>query len=265
MPTAAIDGVDLYYEVEGEGPPLVLVNGLGANLVYWAPVVSRLKARHTVVTYDHRGAGRSDTPPGPYSIARLTDDLIGLLDALAISRAIIVGHSMGGYVAMQTAAHHPARVDRLVLYSTAAEMSWPAARFIESVERVWTACPDIPSSALTRIFTPWSWSPEKLSSDGFVEMLAQFADENPYKMTLEGFRAQMEACFGFEGLPLLDRIDAPTLVIGGRNDLLSPLAAQQRLADGVGGARLVVSNAAHNTHVEAPAWFAEEVLGFTSA
>ena len=135
---------------------------------------------------------------------------------------------------------------------------------MESVERVWSACPDIPSSALTCIFTPWSWSPEKLSSDGFVEMLAQFADENPYPMILAGFRAQMQACTGFDGRPLLERIEAPTLVIGGRHDLLSPLSAQERLTEGIRGARLTVSNAAHNTHVEAPGWFAEEVLRFTS-
>lgn len=264
MPTTSIDGANLYHETLGDGPPLVFINGLGAQLLYWGQVASRLSARHRVVVFDHRGSGRSGGGTSRTTVTEMVNDMMALLDALRIERAVLVGHSMGGYVATEAAAAHPDRVTRLVLYSTGAEMSWPAARFIESVERVWSECPDISSGALTRIFTPWNWSPAKLRDDGLMETIVQLADANPHKMTLEGFRAQVAACRTFRGRELLARIIAPTLVIGGAHDLIAPPEIQRNLTEQVKGARLTMSEAGHNTHLESPDWFAEQVLAFTS-
>ncbi|NDD28502.1 MAG: alpha/beta fold hydrolase [Proteobacteria bacterium] len=264
MPHVDVNEVKLMVEERGSGAPLVCVNGLGAHLGYWFSTAERLAARHRVIIYDHRGAGRSDAPPGLYTIEQMRDDLKGLLDALGVARASLVGHSMGGSVAMSFAAAHPERVDRLVLYSTAATMANASARFIESVERVWTECPEISSGALTRIFVPWSWSPPRLADDGFIETMVALADNNPYKMKVEGFRAQMHACKTFDGTPLLARITAPTLVIGAHHDLLCPVERVQSLVDGVRGARLAISQSGHNTHLEEPDWFATQVLEHTA-
>lgn len=264
MPLTSIDGANLYHETLGEGPPLVFINGLGAQLLYWGQVASRLSARHRVVVFDHRGSGRSTGGDSRTAVTEMVDDMMALLDALNIERAVLVGHSMGGYVAAEAAARHPERVSRLVLYSTGAEMSWPVARFIESVERVWSECPDISSGALTRIFTPWNWSPAKLRDDNLMETIVQLADANPYKMTLDTFRAQVQACRTFRGAERLARISAPTLVIGGAHDLIAPPEVQHSLTEQVKDARLVMSQAGHNTHLETPDWFADQLLAFTS-
>ena len=264
MPTLEVNGVDLYHETMGEGPAIVFINGLGAQLLYWMQVASRLSAHRRVIVFDHRGSGRSATASAPVTVEQMSDDLMGMLDALGVERATLVGHSMGGYIAMQVAAEHPSRVHRLVLYSTSAEMNWPALRFIESVERVWSECPDISSGGLTRIFTPWNWSPARLRDNALMETIVQLADANPYKMTLEGFRAQVEACRAFEGSRLLPRIAAPTLVVGGAHDLIAPLELQRNLTRQVEGSRLAVSESGHNTHLEEPDWFTEQVLAFSA-
>lgn len=112
--------IDVYYEVHGDGPPLVFVGGLGADLTVYAPFVELLAQSFRVLSFDNRGAGRTDKPDIEYSIPMMADDTAGLMAALGLSRAHVVGVSMGGRIAMELAARYPRRVDRLVLISTAA-------------------------------------------------------------------------------------------------------------------------------------------------
>ena len=79
MPTATIDGVKLHYDIEGEGPPLLLISGLGGNSGVWATVKPLLAPHFKIITFDNRGTGRSDTPPGPYTIDQMADDTAGLI------------------------------------------------------------------------------------------------------------------------------------------------------------------------------------------
>lgn len=118
MPVAESNGINLYYEVTGEGEPLVLISGLGYGLWQWHKMIPGLSEHFKVIAFDNRGAGRSDKPPGPYNVEMLAADTIGLLDALSIEMAIILGHSMGGFVAQQIALAYPERVSKLVLAST---------------------------------------------------------------------------------------------------------------------------------------------------
>lgn len=120
MPTVRVGDIDVYYEVHGDGPPLVFVGGLGVDLTVFAPFVAQLARGFRVLTFDHRGAGRTDKPDIVYSIPMMAEDTAGLMDALGLARAHVVGVSMGGRIAMELAARYPGRVDRLVLISTAA-------------------------------------------------------------------------------------------------------------------------------------------------
>ncbi len=96
MPTALVGRIRLYYECEGTGPPLLFISGLGADHHLWAPVVARLKDRYMCITFDNRGIGQSSRPRSGYAIPDLTRDTLGLLERLSISRAHILGMSMGG-------------------------------------------------------------------------------------------------------------------------------------------------------------------------
>jgi pimeloyl-ACP methyl ester carboxylesterase len=131
MPIVQVDDIAMYYELHGSGEPLVLVSGLGADLTLLAGMTDRLKPHYQVVAFDNRGAGRTDKPDAPYTIGLMAQDTLGLMDALAIDRAHMLGVSMGGRIALELALTRPDRVDKLILISTSASgrgkivLSWP--------------------------------------------------------------------------------------------------------------------------------------------
>ena len=119
MPVVRTNSIDLYYEVQGAGTPLVLLAGLGYPGWQWHRMAPLLAQRCQVFTLDNRGVGRSDKPAGPYTASLLAADTVGLLDALGIEQAAIMGHSMGGFIAQALALEYPQRVSKLILASTA--------------------------------------------------------------------------------------------------------------------------------------------------
>jgi pimeloyl-ACP methyl ester carboxylesterase len=118
MPTTKANGIELYYEVHGEGPPLLLIMGLGANATAWYRQIPVLSERYRVIAFDNRGAGRSEKPLEPYSIPQMADDAAALMDTLGISTSHVFGMSLGGMIAQEYALRHPERVQALVLGGT---------------------------------------------------------------------------------------------------------------------------------------------------
>src|SRR3712207_194537 len=118
MSIARINGIDLYYEETGSGPPLLLIAGLGGNTLGWVMLLPALAQHFRVIAFDNRGAGRSSAPPGPYTTRQMADDAAALLAHLGIERAHVLGLSLGGMIAQELALAHAERVDRLVLYAT---------------------------------------------------------------------------------------------------------------------------------------------------
>src|SRR6476661_10653754 len=118
MPKTTANGIELYYEIHGKGKPLVLISGLGYSLWQWRNMVPILAEYFQVITFDNRGVGQSDKPAGPYTAQMLAADMVGLLEALNIEMAIIMGHSMGGFIAQAMALDFPQRLGKLILCST---------------------------------------------------------------------------------------------------------------------------------------------------
>jgi 3-oxoadipate enol-lactonase len=112
------NGIELAYQVQGEGHPLVLIAGVGYGMWYWHKVLPALAERYQVITFDNRGAGESDKPDGPYTVPMLAADTAGLLDSLEVSGAYILGHSLGGFIAQELAVIRPDLVSKLILAST---------------------------------------------------------------------------------------------------------------------------------------------------
>lgn len=114
--------IALYYETHGDGAPLLLIHGLGSSTLDWAPQVAHFSERFRVITLDVRGHGRSDKPPGPYSVPIFAGDLVELLDALHIESAHLAGISMGGMIAFQLAVDAPQRVRSLTIVNSGHEL-----------------------------------------------------------------------------------------------------------------------------------------------
>ena len=123
MPTIRANGLDLAYQIDGDGPEtLVLVNGLADNKESWEAQIPAFSERYRVVRFDNRGIGESPTPPGPYTTAQMAEDLAGLVDALGVERFLLLGVSMGGMIAQEYAIAH---ADRLLSASFCCTYSYP--------------------------------------------------------------------------------------------------------------------------------------------
>src|SRR5262245_22114978 len=118
MSTAKIGSLDIYYEEHGAGEPLLLIMGLAADSTAWMFQVPAFAEKYRTIVFDNRGVGRSSKPAGPYTIHEMADDAAGLLDALHVQRAHVVGVSMGGMIAQELELRHPERVHGLVLACT---------------------------------------------------------------------------------------------------------------------------------------------------
>ncbi|NQU18832.1 alpha/beta fold hydrolase, partial [bacterium] len=120
MPTVETNNINCYYEIHGQGRPLVLIAGLGSDSQSWQSVLVELAKHFKVVVFDNRGIGRTKYPQENFDIGTMAQDTVGLIDTLGIERADILGHSMGGYIAQEVAIKHPQRVNKLILASVSA-------------------------------------------------------------------------------------------------------------------------------------------------
>src|ERR1700719_4418655 len=118
MPTIRVNDIDMYYEIHGEGEPVVLIAGLNSDHTLYRGIIPRLAENYQVVAFDNRGVGQTDKPDIPYSIEMMAEDTAGLLNALGIEQAHLLGTSMGGRIAAALALQHPQQVKSLILVST---------------------------------------------------------------------------------------------------------------------------------------------------
>jgi 3-oxoadipate enol-lactonase len=233
------------YEISGpdDAPVLLLSNALGATRGMWDAQVVGLGDELRLVRYDNRGHGDSPSPPGPYALADLAADALGLLDELGVERAHVCGLSLGGMVAMHLAGHHPERVQRLALISTAAALA-PAQAWLDRADQVRR---EGPAAVADGIVTRWLTPPHAAAHPETVARLrAMIAGAQA-----DGYAACCEAVSRVDLRPVLQTIAAPTLVVGAVDDPVAPPERAQELAQAIPGARLeLVAQAAHMVVVE---------------
>jgi pimeloyl-ACP methyl ester carboxylesterase len=266
-----VDGLEVHYKLAGEGKPvLVLLHGFGANAFSWTKVIEPLAEHGTVIAYDRPAFGLTERPlswegENPYSPKSQIDIVIGLLDALEIDQAILVGHSAGGTIATATTLESPGRVDALILVD--------AAIYTGGGSPVWIQ-PLLSTPQMERI--------GPLIARSFVKRGEQFlrqAYHDPDAITeeiMEGNRktyrvnhwdvAFWELVAASHPLNLPDRIDQldlPTLVVSGENDNIVPLADSQRLAREIPNAQLSIFPACgHVPQQECSQDFLQAVINF---
>ncbi len=260
MPEARVNGLTLYYEVRGEGPPLLLISGLGTNSLTWLSVRGVLSRHFRVITFDNRGAGRSDTSKTPYTIADMAADARGLLDNLGIGRAHVLGHSMGGYIAQELAIGYPEVVDRLILADTAPVSSDRNNVFFNDFLGWWKKGMDLEDRL--RQWSFWLLTPERFNEAGFIENYIKAAAGDPYPQSPAGFRGQIEAIASFDARGRLGEIGAETLILEGKEDILIRPREAETLKRIPGSSLRSIPGAAHLLYVEQPAAFSRAVIEF---
>jgi pimeloyl-ACP methyl ester carboxylesterase len=249
VPKVKVNDIQLYYEVHGQGEPLVLIMGLGASTLGWDMQVPTFSRESQVVAFDNRGSGRSDKPATLYTIRLLADDTAGLMDALGIASAHVYGQSMGGLIAQELALTYPQRVRTLVLGSTSC-----GGR---------QAVPALPEH-LTLMASLITFSPEEAAekglplmySDEFIarrrqELIDRALAEAELRPPPDAFARQVQAAVRYKAYDRLTQIRCPTLVISGSDDKIVPAENSRILAERIPNAEFVVlPKAGHGYLVE---------------
>jgi pimeloyl-ACP methyl ester carboxylesterase len=273
MSIAKVDGIELYYDEQGSGDPLLLVMGLAADSTAWLFQVPEFAPHYRTIVFDNRGVGRSSKPTGPYTIHQMADDAAALLDVIGIRRTHVVGVSMGGMIAQELALRHPERVRGLVLACTYPEPDAEAERQREfSIARFGghvtaTGETEIDVSAIDPLMFFQHLLP-RVFNQSFIDrelprLLQIFGGALQYGFSLEAILGQVEAVMGHKATDRLHLISAPTLVITGDADLLVSPANSDILARNIPGARLVkVPGGSHGFNFETPEIFNREVIDF---
>jgi pimeloyl-ACP methyl ester carboxylesterase len=262
MATAHVNGIDLYYEIHGDGPNLTLIEGLGYHSWMWYRQIPTFSQHFRTLVYDNRGVGLSDKPPGPYSHTENAADLAGLLDNLGWERTHVLGVSMGGFIAQEFVLAYPERLDRLVLVATGFGGTHMVPLPLEAV-RALTPDPSLSleeriRSAMPLAFSSPSWAQEHVEE--FEQMVA-WRLEQPQPP--EAAMAQVMAGLTFDVEARLGEIVAPTLVIAGTEDHVVPPANAELLAAALPTATLdIIPGAGHLVQVQAANRFNQDVIAF---
>jgi len=255
----AIGATGIAYRVDGpnDAPAIVFLNSLGTDHGLWDAQVGVFRD-HRVVKFDFCGHGASDPPRAPVSIASFGDDVIALLDHLALERADVCGCSLGGMIALWLAAERPARIARAVLANTGARVGtverWNVR--IDAVRR--EGMDGVVESVIARFFSP-TFHEREPAAVSRVRAMLRATDPRGY----------MAACAALRDADLrglLERVRVPTLIVAGEVDVATPPSSAEELHAGIAGSRLaIIPGAAHLTNVERPDEFNAVVRDFLFA
>jgi pimeloyl-ACP methyl ester carboxylesterase len=260
MPIADANGQRLYYEVAGDGEPLLMVMGLGADHLAWAFQVGPLSEHFKVITYDNRDCGQSSYAEGSYEITDLAADAIALADQLELDSFHLVGASMGGAIAQEIALGWPERVKTLTLaitFAGAGAYGRKAGRMMAADVQRRSYEEQIDQMMLLCFSEDLFDEPERIT------FLRQGMLANPHPQKPEGFARQAEATGRHEARERLPSLKLPVHVIGAEHDILVPAWKSQELAELIPGAKLtIIERATHGLNLERAEEFNAAVLEF---
>jgi pimeloyl-ACP methyl ester carboxylesterase len=226
MPSVKVKDIDIFYELHGEGEPLVLITGLGNDVTQYDHIIRELLQHYRVLAFDNRGAGRTDMPEAPYTVGQMADDAAALMNALGIGQAHIVGISMGGRVALALALQHPGLVKSLVLVSTFARQIM-------------------------------------VSENGRASPMPQYREGvSKYPQPRHAFERQLVASRSYDCGDRLGAINVPTLILHGTSDRLVSPGLAEEIHAGIKGSKMITFAGGHLFFMTMPGQFCRTVSDF---
>ena len=239
----------------------MLIAGLASDSQSWLPIVEALSQQYRVIIFDNRGSGRSSPQDAETSIRMMADDCIALIRHLDLPCVHLLGHSMGGFIALDCAIRYPDSISKLILVGTSAFNSERNNALFSD----WVSCLESGMSEklwLRNIFY-WIFSKRFFENPDTVEMAVELAGKNPYPQTKVAFKNQVNAIRRFNGLKELSHIRSETLLIFGKEDLLFPPEESSKILHAIPIVETaLIARAAHSVQTERPKAFTDRVLAF---
>lgn len=261
MSEAKINDLKLYYEVKGEGEPLLMIQGLGYSSRFWFKQTPTLSEHFKLIVFDNRDVGRSEKVEEKYSIGDMAKDTISLLDHLEIEKTHVIGVSMGGLIAQQLTINNPNRVKKLILLDT--HPGGP--EYLEATEDLWEEVTDVEGLSLEEIYRKGI---RYAVTDSFfenrkdmVKKLVNMRKERPQPP--QAFQRQFSAASQFDVRKKLSEIKRPTLIIHGEEDQIVPLRFGKELKEKIPDSKIrTIENAGHLAFIEKPEAVNESIINF---
>jgi 3-oxoadipate enol-lactonase len=251
------NGIDIHYEVEGNGPWLAMSHSLACNLHMWDPQMKALTGKYKVLRFDTRGHGQSSAPAGEYTLDQLADDVKGLLDGLGIKQTHWAGLSMGGMIGQAFALKYPGVFQSMVLADTTSRRPPDAAKMWG--ERIKTAQEQGMGALVESTLARWFTEPYRNSHK---DVMAKIGDDIR-KTPVTGFVGCCHAISKVDYLDRLKEIKVPALVMVGEHDHGTPPEAARTIQQNLPGSELkIIPSAAHLSNIEQEQVFNEAMSGF---
>jgi 3-oxoadipate enol-lactonase len=260
MSNITANGISMYYEVHGQGIPLVLISGLGGDHTFWDTSIEIFSASFKVIVFDTRGIGKTATPEEPYTMDIFAEDLAGLMTALQIEKAHILGFSMGGVIAQTFAVKYPDKVLKLILAATFPVMNIQPRLFLDAVATVYER--GITTEQMFKLILPWLFAPSFLDNPNNTAFL-QFNEDEVDGQPLHAWINQYTALKNANTISCLHRINCPVLIISADQDRLAHLEDGRALVKHIPDSILnIINDSGHLINFEQPEIFHQSVLTF---
>jgi pimeloyl-ACP methyl ester carboxylesterase len=269
-----LNGISLYYEIiddtHSTGDICLLLGGLTRDHSIWRKVIPHLRKEYQVIIVDNRDSGQSTATPYEYEISDLAEDVADLISKIDSSPVHILGHSMGGFMAIHIAAKYPDLVKTVTLCNTADKQVEAGVQYLtnrivlieaQPSNEATTANPADIIAVMDKLYAP-----ENLLDKAFVEEIITHESSNKYPQSAASFKRQAQACIIHDASNLLAKINCPTLIITGEKDKYYTPELAYGLASKIKSAQaVIIPNAAHMIQIEQPELLCAEFIKFLAS
>ena len=260
MPKIQVNGTELFYDISGVGQPLLLLSGFACDHSCWSLMMPLLAKTNLVIRVDNRGVGRSSLATHPYLMKDLAGDISALLEYLQIQKVSVIGHSMGAQIAQVLTSNYSEKVKNLILLS-----SWKEANSIfHNIIDTWGELPKILDyQQYQKVILPWLFTDKFLSSPQAFARIIKIAVSYSFRPNPQSLYYQSQAILNSSISGGMSTISCPTLVMVGRQDILTPVAFSQQLLQFIPQAELrIIDHCGHGLLIESPHTVASNILDF---
>lgn len=259
MPFTQLRHGRLYYEIEGKGPPLVLISGFTCDRTFWDLIRHDLAKHFSLLLPDNRCSGQSESSEASITIEEMADDISEMIDRLQLHRPFVLGHSMGGAIVQALAYRHPTKIAAAIISHSLVKVHPITATVLEL--HTWLVKEQTSIRTRTKAMMPWLCSNEFLSDARNCEAFISANEKSPFPMTTHNLEKQFEAISKFNPNPWLEQITIPSFIFCGEEDLLCPLKDSQMLAKKIPNATLhIFAKQAHLTPMETPQIYGRAII-----
>jgi len=251
----------LYFQEFGSSQPLILIAGLASDSQSWLPVIVKLSKYFRVIIFDNRGVGRSPQDNDGITIQQMTDDCVKLMEHLNLSSVYVLGHSMGGMIAMDLSIRYPELIDKLILEAITPKLNNRNKElFADWVSYLKSG---MDKSLWYRNMFYWIFSPKFFEDTVILDQAVKMSINYPYPQSDKSFENQVNAASVFNCVSEIYKIQSPTLIMNGEQDLLFSSSDASELFKDIDHLQYVtIPNAAHSIHMDNPDGFTDAVVDF---